>query len=123
MLTREFRAMNTDVFLAAQGQGWADHGLQAAEAFIHRSEKHFSRFIEDSELSQLNRSTGKWATVSDDLFDMLLQSLHFYKETNGLFDPSILPDLKRAGYDKSMDEIRALGVSSFPASQRTSRPA
>jgi FAD:protein FMN transferase len=123
MKTLEFRAMNTDVMLAAEGQGWVDFGLQATQAFIHKCEQRFSRFIKESELSQLNRSEGKWATVSDDLLDMLLQSQHFYSETGGLFDPSILPELKLAGYDKSMDEIRANGVSINHGSKRTSRPA
>jgi len=31
--------------------------------------------------------------------------------TRGLFDPSILPDLKRVGYDRSMDVLRELGPS------------
>jgi thiamine biosynthesis lipoprotein len=97
--------------------------LQATRAFIDECERRFSRFIDTSELSQLNRSAGEWTAVSDDLLDMLQQSLHFYNETRGLFDPSILPDLKSAGYDKSMDEIRKNGVSTHIASKRTPRPA
>ena len=31
-------------------------------------------------------------------------------ETKGIFDPSILADLKNPGYDRSMDIIRASGV-------------
>jgi thiamine biosynthesis lipoprotein len=50
--------------------------------------------------------------------------MKYCKETNGIFDPTILPDLKRIGYDRSMDEIRANGVS-IPAhgSNRSPRPA
>lgn len=123
MQTIEFRAMNTEVLLVVDGQGWADFGLQATQAFIHKSEQRFSRFIKDSELSQLNRSEWEWRTVSDDLLEMLLLSRQFFDETGGLFDPSILPDLKLAGYDKSMDEIRANGVSLHLPSKRTSRHA
>jgi thiamine biosynthesis lipoprotein len=122
MHTLEFRAMNTSVLLAAEGQGQA--GLLAAQNFILACEKRFSRFLPDSELSHLNRSAGQWISISEDLLDLLQQSLKFYKETNGLFDPSILPDLKRAGYDRSMDEVRARPEVDSPlASTRTPRPA
>src|SRR5512141_785285 len=105
MQTLEFRAMNTDILLAAEGQGWARQGLEATRLFIDDCERRFSRFLPNSELSKLNRSAGKWFTASADLLDMLGQSLDFYRETRGLFDPSILPDLKRAGYDRSMADM------------------
>jgi thiamine biosynthesis lipoprotein len=124
MQTLEFRAMNTSVLLAAEGQGLAQEGLQSARNFIEMSERRFSRFLPDSELSQLNRSAGQWSFISAEMLDLLTQSLAFYKETNGLFDPSILPDLKRIGYDRSMDEIRARPNVDRPlASTRTPRPA
>jgi thiamine biosynthesis lipoprotein len=109
MQTLEFRAMNTSVLLAAEGEDYAISGLQAARAFIEVSEKRFSRFLPDSELSRLNYSAGSWHSVSNDLMDLLMLSLRYYDETDGLFNPSILPDLKLAGYDKSMDEIRTQG--------------
>lgn len=123
MHSLEFRAMSTNVLLAAEGHDWAVKGLNETRAFIEDCEYRFSRFLSESELSQLNRSSGVWVTVSDDLMDLLIRSLDFYEETRGLFDPSILADLKRVGYDKSMDEIRVRGVSPLPASIRTSRPA
>jgi thiamine biosynthesis lipoprotein len=33
----------------------------------------------------------------------------FFHRTRGLFDPSILPDLQRTGYDRSMDLVREQG--------------
>jgi len=118
----EFRAMNTTVMLAAEGEG-AIAGMYAAKSFIDECEQRFSRFLPASELSDLNRSAGDWIRVSADLMDMLQLSMKYYVETKGIFDPSILSDLKRIGYDRSMDEIRANGVS-LPAysSKRTSRP-
>ena len=35
----------------------------------------------------------------------------FFDQTNRLFDPTIIDALESAGYDKSMDEIRAHGVA------------
>ncbi len=110
MQTLEFRSMNTSVIMAAEGDDEAISGLQAARAFIEVSEKRFSRFLPESELSELNRSGGKWHKVSEDLMELLTLSLKYFDETGGMFDPSILPDLKRAGYDKSMEIIRAEGA-------------
>lgn len=112
MQTLKFRAMNTNVLMAAEGHDWAEVGLQATKAYIDECEQRFSRFITESELSQLNRSAGTWMSVSKDLMDILNQSMRFYKETEGVFDPSVLSDLKRIGYDRSMDEIRAEGYRS-----------
>ena len=117
----EFRAMNTTIMLAAEDDG-AINGMQAAKAFIPECEQRFSRFLPASELSELNRSAGEWVQLSDDLMEILLLSMKYHIETQGIFDPSILPDLKQAGYDRSMDEIRAKGSKTeTPASKRTSR--
>ena len=119
----EFRAMNTTVMLAAEGEG-AIAGMYAAKVFIDECEQRFSRFLPASELSDLNRSAGDWIQISSDLMDMLQLSMKYYVETKGIFDPTVLSDLKRIGYDRSMDEIRANGVS-LPAqpSNRIARPA
>jgi thiamine biosynthesis lipoprotein len=123
MQTLEFRAMNTSVFIAAEGDDLALAGLQASRAFIEVSEQRFSRFLPDSELSRLNGSAGQWVSVSEDLMELITLSVQYFKETDGLFDPSILPDLKRFGYDKSMDVIRAQAPMDIAASPRTVRPA
>jgi len=102
----EFRAMNTDVLVAAQGL-LANDGMQAARGAIEAGERRFSRFRQESELSQLNRSAGHWFNASPEMMDVLQKARHFFDVTNGLFDPSVLPDLIRTGYDRSMDEIRA----------------
>lgn len=114
MQTLEFRAMSTNVLMAAEGHDWAAYGLQATRDYIAECERRFSRFLPDSELSRLNRAAGTWFTATHDLMDMLEQSFDYYKETGGLFDPSILPDLKRVGYDKSMDEMRMAGELEAP---------
>ncbi|MFN8398812.1 MAG: FAD:protein FMN transferase [Anaerolineales bacterium] len=106
METLSFRAMNTSVLLAVDGEAYAAVGLQEARSAIEEFEKRFSRFLPESEISQLNRSQGTWVHVSPELFEMLDLALHYYQQTNGLFDPSILPNLKRLGYDRSMDLLR-----------------
>ena len=108
METFELRAMNTDILLAGQGQ--ASHleaGFERVHDLIWEGEKRFSRFLENSELSRLNRSAGNWFQASPDMFAVLRLAARYHQMTGGLFDPSILPDLRRAGYDRSMDLVRA----------------
>jgi FAD:protein FMN transferase len=50
-------------------------------------------------------------------------SLKYYDESEGLFDPSILPDLKRVGYDKSIELVRTEDLSDVSISPRKVRPA
>ena len=104
----EFRAMNSDIILAASGGdlGAINEGFLLARQFINRSEQRFTRFSEDSELADLNRSAGVWFQASDEMFQVLQEALRLAFETDGLFNPAILPALKQAGYDRSMDDIR-----------------
>jgi thiamine biosynthesis lipoprotein len=115
MESLQFRAMNTEISIAAEGspQKLAP-GFEKARQFIVDSERRFTRFSEDSELSQLNRSAGSWFRASPDLLTVILLARHYVEKTAGLFDPAILPDLQRVGYDRSMDLIRAQGVFSLP---------
>jgi thiamine biosynthesis lipoprotein len=112
METVQLRAMNTDILLAAEGKAaQLQAGFEKASGFIRTSESRFTRFSEDSELSALNRSSGKRFKASPDLFAVVALARRFFHLTRGLFDPSILPDLKRAGYDRSMDLLREQGPS------------
>jgi thiamine biosynthesis lipoprotein ApbE len=62
-----FRAMNSEIVLMAEGEmSQIKSGLAAAQKFIEESEKRFTRFSEQSELSQLNRSAGNWFQSSPD---------------------------------------------------------
>ena len=102
--------MNTDILLAAEGK--ADQlaaGFEQAQQFIQAGERRFTRFSEDSELSKLNRSAGERFLASPDLFSVIALARRFFHLTRGLFDPSILPELKRVGYDRSMDLLRTQG--------------
>jgi thiamine biosynthesis lipoprotein len=96
--------MNTDILLAAEGSlPRIEEGFEKAQDFIRASEKRFTRFSEDSELSELNRSAGTPFRASIDLFSVVSLAQRFFHMTRGLFDPSILPDLQRMGYNRSMD--------------------
>ena len=107
----EYRAMNTTIQVAAEGKrNDLVPGFQQVRRFIAESEARFSRFREDSELCQLNRSAGRWFTASAGLLELMQQALDLYWLTEGLFDPSILTALQQAGYDRSIDIIRKVGA-------------
>ena len=115
MRTEYFRAMNSDIVLVAEGElSQVESGLVVAQNFVDASEKRFTRFSEQSELSALNRSAGTWFQASPDLFEVVRGAMFYFHKTNGLFDPSILPSLKNAGYIHSMDEIRRAGSAPMP---------
>ena len=117
MQTEYFRAMNSDIVLAAEGESsMVKAGFVAAQNFIEASEKRFTRFSEQSELSHLNRTAGNWFQASHDFFEVVRQATYYFHKTNGLFDPSILQSLRQAGYVQSMDEIRRIGSAPQPAS-------
>ncbi len=69
---------------------------------IFEFEKSFSRFIPGSELTIFNSKAGTEQKISKTFKDILLQSLSYYRATNGMFNPFILPALEKAGYDHSL---------------------
>ncbi len=106
MQSLQFRAMNTDILLAVEGQEGSEKLLQQAQSQIEDFERRFSRFLPDSELSRLNAQAGQWMQISDELLDLLVLARAYYEETGGLFDPAVLPDLKRVGYDASLEIVQ-----------------
>ena len=109
MLYDEFRAMNSDIILAATGNDPAaiNDGFTQSRQFINQSETRFTRFTDTSELAELNRSAGTWFQASSEMFEVIQLAYGLAVETDGLFNPAILPALKRAGYDRSMDQIKS----------------
>ncbi len=123
----EFRAMNTDILLAAEGPTEEiSFVFLQVQSFIEASERRFTRFSENSELSALNRSAGSWFDASAEMYELISLALRFHEktrfqgETRSLFDPSILKALERAGYDRSMEQVK-MGESK-PYDQLTEAP-
>jgi FAD:protein FMN transferase len=104
---RSFRSMGTTVrVIAPAGQ---DRPLdRAADRVLRRFEREdrrFSRFREDSELTRLNRNAGRWTRVSAPFAALVRRALLAARETDGLFDPTVLPALRAAGYDRDFAEV------------------
>jgi thiamine biosynthesis lipoprotein len=97
-----FRAMGSDVHLVVVG----DHRLLAmARARIEDLERKWSRFIDTSEISRLNRRRGRPVAVSGDTFRLVRRALEGWRATGGRFDPTVLGDMIRAGYDRPFEAI------------------
>jgi len=99
-----FRAMGTDVHLVVVDGG--SDLLEGARARIEDLELRWSRFLPDTELDRLNRAagTGTPTALSAVTFDLVTSAIRAWRETDGLFDPTILPALVAAGYDRSFDQ-------------------
>jgi thiamine biosynthesis lipoprotein len=104
---RHFTCMTTEIalFLDCDDDAAADKVLSTTEAFVRSVETRFSRFLETSELSRLNRSAGSpdGIRVSTDLSRLLRMAQADRARTLGIFDPTILPALEAAGYDRSIE--------------------
>lgn len=97
-----FRAMNTDVTIAAPDLSEAaerDLAL-AVEQLFRETEQRFSRFVPDSELAQLNRADGP-VTVSAELLKLLIRARALAIETGGIFEPGVGAAMHASGYDRS----------------------
>lgn len=105
-----FRAMGTEVRLiadAASDEIAFDVAAGRLEAVFDGEERRFSRFRADSELSRVNSRAGGWSVVSRPFAELTRRALEWAAESEGLFDPTILPALLSAGYDRDFDEVLA----------------
>jgi len=93
----------TDMSLSVVAESQALASLAFAEAFImiDEYEKRFSRFLPESELSQLN--TKKELLVSDEFMAVLQRSKELYLATNKSFNP--LVQIARQGYQADYESL------------------
>lgn len=113
-LRHSFKAMGTGVELIAAPDSDPDDFTRAAGSVEHvfaREEARFSRFRTDTELSKVNAQAGEWVAVSETFMTLTNLALEAARATDGLFDPTVLPALKAAGYDRDYAEIMAAAES------------
>ncbi len=102
------RAMNSDIeFLTTNST--TPRQLVRAERWLAAYEDRFSRFRILSELSKLNASAGRPFRASPQLYRLVELALELARRSDGLFDPTVLPLLDAAGYDRSFELIRSSG--------------
>lgn len=78
-------------------------GVEEAFNEFDRIVKTYTRFNENSELSNLNRNNGQWVQVSEEFFMLVKKMLDLSTQTLGAFDPTIIDFLEIYGYDKNYD--------------------
>lgn len=107
LLQESFRAMGTECALAVSfptaSSVDAHRALEAGRREVTACEHALSRFDAKSGLSRLNRGAGSWVAVDERLANALIAALAARAYTGGLFDPTILPALVAAGYDRSFE--------------------
>lgn len=106
MSRAEFRAMGTTLSLLLPEQQ-AEQGLQIVKSLFAEWEQRLSRFLPESELSQLNQHTGIFVAVSPLLYNVLATALKAARTTDGVYDPALLDQLIQAGYDRNFEDLPA----------------
>lgn len=114
-----FRAMGTRAHLLVEG---APELLAPACHQVERLDRLWSRFVDDSDVSRLNRAGGSAVRVAPETGELLARAHEGWRMTGGLFDPTLLNEVVAAGYDRDFDEIRAGGGGPPPATA-PARPA
>jgi hypothetical protein len=79
--------------------------LLDVQRLFHSFEKRLSRFDAQSELSRLNAHDGELFQVSPILLDAVEVALVAAETTAGLYDPTVLDALEKAGYDRSFEQL------------------
>ncbi|HVC86634.1 MAG TPA: FAD:protein FMN transferase [Gaiellaceae bacterium] len=105
----EFHAVGTTcaaaVTSAPGDSGRAKRALAAARAEVAACESALSRFDVTSDLSRLNAAGGEWLPVDRRLVEVLRLAVRARETTGGRFDPTVLPALIAAGYDRSFEQL------------------
>ncbi|CAB4907514.1 unannotated protein [freshwater metagenome] len=89
----------------------ADDLAQIAIVRVELLEQSWSRFRESSELNRLNSLAGAGPMlVSADILALVWHMKRAWELTNGLFDPTMLSEIKAAGYDVDYATVLARGA-------------
>jgi FAD:protein FMN transferase len=75
--------------------------LTDAMQVFHDVDRTCTRFEPTSDLMRANAYGDDWVPVSSYCFDALIEAHAAYRRTLGRFDPRVLDDLVRIGYDRS----------------------
>jgi thiamine biosynthesis lipoprotein len=97
-----WRAMGTEVQVLVEGDPWL---VVLARNRVADLESRWSRFLPMSEVSRLNRAAGQPIVVSDETTRLLQAAVEGWQRTEGLFDPTVLGDVVRAGYDRTFADL------------------
>ena len=112
----------------------AEHLADVAITRLRDLEARWSRFLPGSEISRMNERPGVPVLVSPETFQLVDHALTAWEMTDGRFDPTVLADLRAAGYDRSFELLdppdaslaapsARAGEDQRPAPRASTRPA
>jgi FAD:protein FMN transferase len=100
----EFQAMGTTISMLLP-ENQVELGVEVVRTLFSEWEQALSRFLPESELSQLNQHAGTPVAVSNLLYAVLATTLTAAQATGGVYDPALLEQLERLGYDRTFDDL------------------
>jgi thiamine biosynthesis lipoprotein len=108
-----FRAMGTDAHLivTARSPRTASAALDRGRERVEELEALWSRFRPASEVSVLNALAGIPVSVSPETVALVQRALDGVRLTGGLFDPTVLGAVVRAGYDRTYADVDPLATT------------
>ncbi|HBJ73651.1 MAG TPA: FAD:protein FMN transferase [Actinobacteria bacterium] len=105
---RDFRAMGAACSVLVFAPQAAEGLCAVAATRVELLEQSWSRFRESSELNRLNARAGTGpVVVSSDLLSLVWHMKRAWELTDGLFDPTMLAQIKAAGYDADFATVIA----------------
>ncbi|MEY2453195.1 MAG: FAD:protein transferase [Acidimicrobiaceae bacterium] len=86
-------------------EGGCEQLADEARRRLFDLEQRWSRFLPDSEVNLLNDHAGHAVTLSSETVQLVQRAIEAWRITGGAFDPTVLGDVIRAGYDRTFDEL------------------
>ena len=77
--------------------------IRRGPVFLADLEARWSRFRDDSDVSRMNKGAGEPVSVSALTIALVERAVEGAEATDGLFDPTVLGAVIRAGYDRSFE--------------------
>ena len=116
---QQHHALGSEVFLTLvteKDEASANRLFDRLLKHITTFERQFSRFLPDSELTRFNQQSGRRTAVSPSFARLLRAAKSLAEQTDGLYNPFVLPALQRAGYLGSWPKPEAdLAATNFTA--------
>jgi FAD:protein FMN transferase len=89
----------------------AESLVEYAAARLAELERKWSRFLPASEISRANALAGSHVIVSPETLMLVECSVAGWERTGGRFDPTVLPALRAAGYDRDFAAVAAAAMT------------
>jgi thiamine biosynthesis lipoprotein len=124
MLRIKFRAMGCQIEAITESKSEIARGLlEKVPMWFQEWEQTLSRFLPDSELTQLNFHPEKPVSVSKTLWEVFCAALDMEKESGGLVSSALLNTMVAIGYDRTFEELGSNSRTAWLEPDLSNRPA